>query len=419
MYSNYKSDNSVVAVKVINLEESDDDIDVLYQEIKYLKDLRSPYVTSYIETYLKDITMWIVMEFCGGGSCSELLKCHGKLPENVVALITKETTKGLEYLHSQDKLHRDIKSANILLTKDGEVKLADFGVSAQITATVKKKETFVGTPFWMAPEIISRKFNGYNEKVDIWSLGITVIELLQGKPPYSNEDPMKVLFDIPKRPAPRLENKNYSRYANEFIERTLQNNPEQRYSATELLNLKFLRRTAAGSKKTRKMLIELIQQKNYKLEDQIKRGRKRIPKYPLDLKSCHYGPKQKWNFDKNTKRGALEVKENKKINEIPKENRNRNPNSNKGPMNIIKTRSNIYAETMPTDDGEKDQKKPTLTKKQILQLAFKRLSLRSKSEDTKHSVNELKKIVLYMESRNPGLCDALCTEIHELLKIYN
>lgn len=419
MSSTYKSDNSVVAVKVINLEESDDDIDVLYQEIKYLKDLRSPYVTSYIETYLKDITMWIVMEFCGGGSCSELLKCHGKLPENVVAFITKETTNGLQYLHSQDKLHRDIKSANILLTKDGEVKLADFGVSAQITATVKRKETFVGTPFWMAPEIISRKFNGYNEKVDIWSLGITVIELLQGKPPYSNEDPMKVLFDIPKRPAPRLENKKYSRYANEFIERTLQNDPGQRFSATELLNLKFLRRTVVSSKKTRQILIELIQQKNHKLEDQIKRGRKRIPKYPLDLKSCHYGPKHNWNFDKNTKRGALEVKVNKKTNEITKESKNRNLNSNAGPMNIIKTSSNIYSESTPADDGEKDQKKTILSKKQILQLAFKRLSLRSKSEDTKHSVNELKKIVFYMESRNPGLCDALCTEIHELLKIYN
>lgn len=156
----------VVAIKMINLEDSEDEIKVLVQEIAFLSQLRSPYITHYYGTYLKDVTMWIAMEYCGAGSCSDLLKCHKKLSEDVTCFIIRDCLKGLQYLHSEKKIHRDIKSANILLTLDGQVKLADFGVSGQITATHVKKETFVGTPFWMAPEVITRK-HGYNEKADI------------------------------------------------------------------------------------------------------------------------------------------------------------------------------------------------------------------------------------------------------------
>lgn len=263
----------VVAIKMINLEDSEDEIKVLVQEIAFLSQLRSPYITHYYGTYLKDVTMWIAMEYCGAGSCSDLLKCHKKLSEDVTCFIIRDCLKGLQYLHSEKKIHRDIKSANILLTLDGQVKLADFGVSGQITATHVKKETFVGTPFWMAPEVITRK-HGYNEKADIWSLGITAIELVTGKPPHSKHDPMKVLFQIPKRPAPVLIGAEFSDSIKEFIKYCLIKDPSKRPSADWLLKHWFIRNC-----KKNISLIPLIQAKE---EWSLKHGSSvKNPKSPL------------------------------------------------------------------------------------------------------------------------------------------
>lgn len=173
-----KVSGKVVAVKVVNLEHTDEDINLLAQEIFFLAELKSPYITNYITTMTEDVSMWIIMEYCGGGSCADLLRniYNCGLPESKSAYITREVLKGLEYLHEQKKIHRDIKAANILLTDEGKVKLGDFGVSGQIRATLKRG-TFVGTPFWMAPEVVSKDSDGYDEKADIWSLGITVYEL--------------------------------------------------------------------------------------------------------------------------------------------------------------------------------------------------------------------------------------------------
>ncbi|KAF9886043.1 putative protein serine/threonine kinase [Aspergillus nanangensis] len=199
-----KRTGASVAIKVIDVENAEDEVEDIIQEIAILSELNSP-----------------------------------------------ELLKGLDYLHADKKLHRDVKAANILLTSNGQVKLADFGVSSQLSATMTKKNTFVGTPFWMAPEVI--KQSGYDYKADIWSLGITAIELANGEPPYSDIHPMKVLFLIPKNPPPTLQG-DYSKPFKNFVDLCLRRDPRERPSAKELLEHPLIKR----AKKTT-YLTELIE----------------------------------------------------------------------------------------------------------------------------------------------------------------
>ncbi|MGH0177807.1 UNVERIFIED_CONTAM: hypothetical protein FKN15_004864 [Acipenser sinensis] len=185
--ANYKETGEIVAIKQVPVES---DLQEIIKEISIMQQCNSPHVVRYYGSYFKNTDLWIVMEYCGAGSVSDIIRLRNKtLTEEEIATILQSTLKGLEYLHFMRKIHRDIKAGNILLNTEGHAKLADFGVAGQLTDTMAKRNTVIGTPFWMAPEVIQEI--GYNCVADIWSLGITTIEMAEGKPPYADIHPMR------------------------------------------------------------------------------------------------------------------------------------------------------------------------------------------------------------------------------------
>ncbi|KAF1332502.1 Ste/ste20/mst protein kinase, partial [Globisporangium splendens] len=240
----YKADPSrLAALKVIPVAleagQRGEDIENVRKEIQFLRECDHPNVVAFYGAYYKDGALWVAMEYCGGGSVGDVSRAR-RVHEHEIAVIMRGALHGLAYLHSKKKIHRDIKGGNILLTTSGQVKIADFGVSAQLRDTMSRRGTFVGTPYWMSPEMIQD--SDYDYKSDIWSLGITAIELADQKPPLFDEHPMRVLIQIPRNPSPRLKDPSaWSAQFSQFLQFCLEKDPTERPTALECLGHAFIR----------------------------------------------------------------------------------------------------------------------------------------------------------------------------------
>jgi len=240
--ANHIPSGAIVAVKVIpNAGSNPSEDEKIKGEIDILSRCDSPYIVGYCECFIRPPTekageMWIVMEYCEGGSMSDLIEASAGflLPEDCIRVVCASIVLGLEYLHGVANVcHRDIKCGNVLLTQDGHVKLADFGVSAELTNTINKRKTVVGSPYWMAPEVIRESH--YDGRADVWSLGITAIEMAEGAPPHSNLHPLRAIFVIPTKPAPTLADPdNWSPEMLDFVRCCCQKDPNQRHDSALL-----------------------------------------------------------------------------------------------------------------------------------------------------------------------------------------
>nr|XP_043875931.1 TRAF2 and NCK interacting kinase b isoform X18 [Solea senegalensis] len=241
----------LAAIKVMDV--TGDEEEEIKAEINMLKKYsHHRNIATYYGAFVKknppgmDDQLWLVMEFCGAGSVTDLIKNTkgNSLKEEWIAYICREILRGLTHLHQHKVIHRDIKGQNVLLTENAEVKLVDFGVSAQLDRTVGRRNTFIGTPYWMAPEVIACDENPdatYDFKSDLWSLGITAIEMAEGAPPLCDMHPMRALFLIPRNPAPRLKSKKWSKKFQSFIDSCLVKSHSQRPSTEQLLKHPFIR----------------------------------------------------------------------------------------------------------------------------------------------------------------------------------
>jgi len=254
-------DNNLIAVKKMNLHKQQRR-ELLFNEVVIMREYQHKNIVEMYGSYLVDDELWVVMEYLAGGALTDIVT-RTRMDENQIATVCKSVLKALAFLHANGVIHRDIKSDSILLSKDGRVKLTDFGFVAQVSSDVQKRKSLVGTPYWMAPEIISRL--PYGTEVDIWSLGIMIIEMIDGEPPYFDQPPLQAMRFIRDMPPPRFKDNVHraSPRLQGFIDRMLVRDPTQRATAAELLDHPFIRQAASST-----CLLPLLQiQKNVEIEN--------------------------------------------------------------------------------------------------------------------------------------------------------
>eukprot|EP01091_Cochliopodium_minus_P012088 TRINITY_DN3588_c0_g1_i2.p1 TRINITY_DN3588_c0_g1~~TRINITY_DN3588_c0_g1_i2.p1 ORF type:complete len:481 (-),score=124.74 TRINITY_DN3588_c0_g1_i2:480-1922(-) len=244
VYAALDKEGKKVAIKKIKLNS--ENLKHIITEVSILKDSKHENVVGYFGSFVVGEKLWLVMEFMGAGCLADILSEYDqvRLEENHIAYICLQSLKALSYVHSNSRIHRDVKSDNFLCNHKGEVKISDFGHAAQLTDEVQKRKTVVGTPYWMAPELIVGE--DYGEKVDIWSLGIMMFEMINGVPPYMDLPPLQALFKISNEEVPKLENpQKYSEELKDFMSKCLQKESSKRYNAEQLLKHPFLKKSCS------------------------------------------------------------------------------------------------------------------------------------------------------------------------------
>ncbi|XP_070697438.1 STE20-like serine/threonine-protein kinase isoform X2 [Pempheris klunzingeri] len=279
-----KQNGTLAAAKVIDTK-TEDELEDYMVEIDILASCNHHYIVKLLDAFYFEGKLWILIEFCAGGAVDAImLELERPLTEPQIRVVCKQTLEALIYLHDSKVIHRDLKAGNILLSLDGDVKLADFGVSAKNTKTLQRRDSFIGTPYWMAPEVVmceTSKDRPYDYKADIWSLGVTLIELAQIEPPNHEMNPMRVLLKIAKSEPPTLMHPSrWSPEFNDFLRKALDKNVDNRWSSVQLLQHPFVT-SVTDSKPLRELIAEAKAEVTEELEDSKDDEEEEVPDTPV------------------------------------------------------------------------------------------------------------------------------------------